>query len=195
VRGAAKLLADTLGCARRAGASGSVLVRADSAFYGHDIIATCRRVGARFSITARQTPAVSRAIAAIAEPAWTPIRYRHAIYDEVEQRWISDAEVADVPFTAFTGRRKAEDVAARLIVRRVRRLNPNHHAYGSSVSGSGRGAVDLPVVGYDDSVSHKRSCSATANRRWTRPSSSPARSPLGGCVGGAWQTSSADRTR
>jgi hypothetical protein len=37
---------------------------------------------------------------------------------------VSDAEVAEVAFTAFTGRRKAEPVTGRLIVRRVRRLNP-----------------------------------------------------------------------
>ncbi len=115
VRGAAKLLADTLATARRAGACGLVLVRADSAFYGYDIINTCRRAGARFSITARQTPAVSRAIAAIAE-----------------QRWISDAEVAEITFTAFTGRRKAQHVIARLIVRRVRRLNPGHRGPGAA---------------------------------------------------------------
>ncbi|MEU7816710.1 IS1380 family transposase [Pseudonocardia sp. NPDC049154] len=132
VRGAAKLLADTLATARRAGASGLVLVRADSAFYGYDIVAACRRAGARFSITARQTPAVSRAIAAIDETAWTPIRYRHALYDTDEQRWVSDAEVAEFSFTAFTGRRQAEQITARLIVRRVRRLNPARRGPGAA---------------------------------------------------------------
>ena len=131
VRGAAKLLADTLATARRAGTSGQLLVRADSAFYGHDIVATCRRAGARFSLTARQTPAVSKAIAAIDHSAWTPIRYRHAVWDDQEQRWVSDAEVAEIAFTAFTGRRQAEHVTARLIVRRVRRLNPHHRGPGA----------------------------------------------------------------
>jgi hypothetical protein len=37
-----------------------------------------------------------------------------------------------VPFTAFTGRRKADHVPARLIVRRVRRLNPKHVPAGQS---------------------------------------------------------------
>jgi hypothetical protein len=46
----------------------------------------------------------------------------HAIFDEAEQRWVSDAEVAEVPFVAFTGRRKAEHVTCRLVVRRVKRL-------------------------------------------------------------------------
>ncbi len=44
------------------------------------------------------------------------------MWDEAEQRWISDAEVAEVAFTAFTSRPKREQVTARLIVRRVRRL-------------------------------------------------------------------------
>lgn len=66
-----------------------------------------------------------RAITSIDEQAWVAIRYPHAIYDEDEQRWISDAEVAGVALTAFTGRRRAEHVTAPgLIVRRVRRLNP-----------------------------------------------------------------------
>jgi hypothetical protein len=123
-RGAAKLLADALATARRAGAAGLVLVRADSAYYGYDIVAACRRAGAQFSITARLTPSVIRAITSIDEQAWTPIRYPRAIYDQDEQRWVSDAEVAETMFTAFTGRRHHEHISARLIVRRVRRLNP-----------------------------------------------------------------------
>jgi len=123
-RGAAKLLADALATARRAGAAGLVIVRADSAYYGYEIVAACRRAGARFSVTARLTPTVIKAITSIDDSAWTPIRYPNAIYDEDDQRWISDAEVAEVGFTAFTNRRRAEHVCARLIVRRVRRLNP-----------------------------------------------------------------------
>jgi hypothetical protein len=124
VRGAAKLLADALATARRAGATGLVIVRADSAFYSYDIINACRRAGARFSVTARHTPTVTRAITTIPDTAWTPIRYPNAIWDDQEQRWISDAEVAEIEFTAFTSRRKSEHVTAQLVVRRVRRLNP-----------------------------------------------------------------------
>jgi hypothetical protein len=67
---------------------------------------------------------VVAAITTIPDTAWTPIRYPNAIYDEDEQRWVSDAEVAEIGFTAFTSRRTAEHITARLIVRRVRRLNP-----------------------------------------------------------------------
>jgi DDE family transposase len=123
-RGAATLLADALATIGRCGATGLVIVRADSAYYGYEIIDACRRAGARFSVTARLTPTVVRAITSIDEQAWTPIRYPNAIYDQDEQRWVSDAEVAEVGFTAFTNRRRGEHVTARLIVRRVRRLNP-----------------------------------------------------------------------
>jgi hypothetical protein len=123
-RGAARLVADALAVARRAGATGLLVVRADSAFYTQHVIAAARRAGARFSITARMTPTVRAAIAGIDEQAWTPIRYPRAVWDDDEQRWVSDAEVAEVEFTAFTSRRKGQQVTARLIVRRVRRLNP-----------------------------------------------------------------------
>ncbi len=70
------------------------------------MIAAARRAGARFSVTARLTPTVVKAIASIAEDAWTPIRYPNAVFDEDQQRWISDAEVAEIGYTAFTSRRK-----------------------------------------------------------------------------------------
>jgi hypothetical protein len=101
-----------------------VLVRADSAFYCHAVIAAVRRGGARFSVTARMDAAVTKAVAAIDADAWTPIRYPNAVWDEHDQCWISDAEVAETGFTAFTSRRKSDHITARLIVRRVKRLNP-----------------------------------------------------------------------
>jgi hypothetical protein len=128
-RGASRLVADALKTSRACGAGGTgglLVVRADSAFYGHDVIAAIVRAKARFSITARQDVAVRRAIAGIAEGAWTTIRYPNAIFDEQLQQWVSDAEIAEVPFTAFASRGKKHAVTARLIVRRVRDQNPNH---------------------------------------------------------------------
>jgi hypothetical protein len=126
-KGAFRLIGDALATARSAGAGtapgGMIVLRADSAFYNHKVVGAARRGGARFSITARMDPAVRRAIAAIGENAWTPITYPNAIWEEAEQRWISDAEVAEISFTAFTSRRRCEHVSARLIVRRVKRLN------------------------------------------------------------------------
>jgi len=123
-RGAARFVADALATTKACGGRGLVTVRADSAYYGHDVIAAARRGGARFSITARMNPTVVKAISGIPESAWTPIHYPNAIWDEGEQRLVSDAEVAEVHFTAFTSRRQGDHISGRLIVRRVRRLNP-----------------------------------------------------------------------
>ena len=81
-KGAARFVSDALITAAAAGASGLRVLRADSAYYGHDVIAAALRHGARFSITARQDKAVRKAIASIADGAWTPIKYTNAIFDE-----------------------------------------------------------------------------------------------------------------
>jgi hypothetical protein len=127
-RGAARLVADALAVAKKAGAGSApgalVLVRMDSAFYNADVVAAARRAGARVSVTARMNPDVIAAIGRIEESAWRPIKYPNAIWDAEEERWISDAEVAEIDYTAFTSRAKAKQVRGRLLVRRVRRLNP-----------------------------------------------------------------------
>jgi Transposase DDE domain group 1 len=122
-RGAESFTAEAITTARAAGATGLLIARMDSAFYNGAAIAACRRADVRFSVTARTDPKIIKAIEGISEDAWIPIKYPHAIFDEDEQRWISDAEVAEVPYTAFAGK-KAHTVTARLIVRRVRRLAP-----------------------------------------------------------------------
>ena len=131
IRGAPKLLVDALATAKRVGASGLLVVRADSAFYAESIIAAARRAGARFSVTVRQTPTISAAIAAVPDQAWTHIDYRSAVFDPQIGDWVSAAEVAEITYTAFTGRRRSEQVTARLIVRRVRRLNPHQQGPGA----------------------------------------------------------------
>jgi len=123
-KGAGRLLAQAITTARAAGIRGRILARADSAYYGWAFVGTAIRHKAWFSVTARMTKTVTAAITTIPAEAWTAISYPNAIYDDAEQRWVSDAEVAEVPFTAFTGRRKHEHVTCRLIVRRVKRLQP-----------------------------------------------------------------------
>ncbi|MDQ2849080.1 MAG: IS1380 family transposase [Actinomycetota bacterium] len=125
-RGAARLVADAIKSTRCCGVSGLVVLRADSAYYGADVIAAARRHRTHFSITARKDRAVAAAIAAISDDAWTAIRYPRAVFDDQLQQWVSDAEVAEIPFTAFSSRGKARQVSARLIVRRVRDANPDH---------------------------------------------------------------------
>ena len=108
VRGAAHFLAETIGRVRSAGASGQLTVRADSGFYAHAVVAVCRTMGVRFSITIRQHQSVRRLIEAIPESAWTPIPY-----------WIDGgADVAETTYIPFADQPEAAPV--RLIVRRVR---------------------------------------------------------------------------
>ena len=123
-KGSAKMIGEALGTARTAGATGLLVLRADSAFYRRDVIETTLRHGACFSIVARLLIPVRKAISEIPPEAWTPIKYTNAIYDETAQRWISTAEVAEIEYTAFASKAKAQRVTARLIVRRVPDLNP-----------------------------------------------------------------------
>jgi hypothetical protein len=118
-RGAASMVTDAIKVARAAGAAGEVLVRGDSAF-GHSALArACLAADARFSLVLVKNSAVTKAIATIAEDAWTPVRYPGAVPDPETGEWISDAEVAEIPvFTAFAS--TPHPVTARLIVRRVR---------------------------------------------------------------------------
>lgn len=119
-RGAAWQVAEAIGTARACGASGLVVVRADSAFYAKAVIWACRRNQAYFSITARMDAKTQAACQAIPAADWVDIKYPQAIWDEDDRRWISDAQIAEITFTAFEGTRWA--VTARLIVRRVKRL-------------------------------------------------------------------------
>jgi hypothetical protein len=125
-RGAARLATDALALIRRSQLTGRhVLVRADSAFYSHALVTAALNAGADVSITVRMDPAVKRAITGIAEDGWSTIKYTDAIYDETTSTWISKAQVAEIPFTAFTSKKKADQVPGRLIVRRIPELNSN----------------------------------------------------------------------
>jgi hypothetical protein len=121
-RGAASLAAEAISIARQAGCTGKIVFRIDSAYYSAAVLGAIRRGGARFSVTVRMDPKIRAAIAATGQDAWTPIICPRAIWDEDQHRLISDAEVAEVPCTAFTSK-KGEAITARLIVRRVKDLN------------------------------------------------------------------------
>jgi hypothetical protein len=55
--------------------------------------------------------------------SWTSINYTDAVFDNDSGRWISTAEVAEIPFTAFSSRKKDQRVPGRLVVRRIPDLN------------------------------------------------------------------------
>jgi len=128
-RGAATMIGEGVSTARAAGCTGTLIVRMDSAFYGAPAVQAARKAGAYFSVTVRMDPRVRAAIAGIGEDAWTPIRYPRAVWDDQLRCWVSDAQVAEVGYTAFTSR-KGQAVTARLIVRRVRDLNKKKAAAG-----------------------------------------------------------------
>jgi hypothetical protein len=65
-----------------------------------------------------RNPAIERAIAGIDEHAWTPVQYPGAVRDPDTGAWISDAEVAEIAYTAFASTH--DRITARLVVRRVK---------------------------------------------------------------------------
>jgi len=123
-KGADSLVAEAIRALREAGVTAMILVRADSAFFSAKLVKAIRAAGAYYSITVANTKTIRAAIAAIPETAWKPIKYRDAVWDQDEQRWISEAEIAEIPYTAFTSKKTELHARGRLIVRRVKRLNP-----------------------------------------------------------------------
>jgi hypothetical protein len=127
-RGAKRLVGDAVKTTRRLlGKTQLVLVRMDSAFYGRGPVHAALAGGAAVSVTVRMDKAVKAAIAAIPADAWTTIEYTDAVLDQATGRWISVAEVAEVPFTAFRAQRQAERVSGRLVVRRIPDFNAEAH--------------------------------------------------------------------
>ena len=123
-RGAASLAREAIGAARQAGCAGQLVVRIDSAYHSAAVLGAIRRAGACFSVTVPLRRNIRTTIASIPEDAWTPITYPRAVWDEDQKRLISDAQIAEVPYTAFARKKKGSAITARLIVRRVRDLNP-----------------------------------------------------------------------
>ena len=127
-RGATRLVTDALATVNRlrtGPAGGKILLRADSAFYGAGGLGAAVGAGVQVSVTVRLDPRVKAAIAAINADAWTPIRYTDAIFDDTTGAWVSTAEVAEIPFTAFAAQKKTNQIPGRLVVRRIPDLNPH----------------------------------------------------------------------
>ena len=96
------------------------------------------------SVTVPVNASIRAAIAAIGEHAWTPIRYPRAIWDDQLGAWVSDAEIAEVQYTAFASK-KGQAVTARLIVRRVRDLNKQAGAGQDELSRPGATTPSSPT--------------------------------------------------
>jgi len=124
VRGASRFLAEALATVRVIAPTARIVVRADAKFYTADVVATAGRYGASVSLTTGSNPSITAAITTIDPSGWRAIHYPHAFVDTDTGELVSDAEVAEVPYTAFVSAPKARQASGRLIVRRVRRLNP-----------------------------------------------------------------------
>ena len=116
-----------MGRVRHAGARGQLTVRADSGFYTHAVVAVCRRMDVRFSITIRQHKSLRNLIEAIPEDAWTPIPY-----------WMDGAaDVAETTYTPFQAEADAAPVRVVVVSTRVRTSNKN----GAAISPVGRASA------------------------------------------------------
>ena len=132
-RGAQRFVRETIRRVRRAGATGPILLRADSAFWSNKVIKACGDHDVRFSITVRATKQVNAAIDGIDEAAWVAIDY-------------TAGGVAQVAETTLGGR--------RLVVRRTRLVGAQaqlwpewrHHAF---VTDTAADDVDTVTVDAD----------------------------------------------
>ena len=131
-----------------------MLCRFDSAYYGHAAVSAALTGGAEVSVTVRMGPAVKRAITGIPETARKTIEYIDAVFGETTNTGVSKAEVAETVFTAFSSRKKGEQITGRLVVRRIPELNPKatdrqptlfethrHHAFFTTVNAAGLNTV------------------------------------------------------
>ncbi len=110
-RGAERFVDELIARVRRAGASGEILLRADSGFWNKKITAGLRRKGCRYSIGVRVTKPVAAAIEAIPGDAWLRL-------DDYPDT--GEAEIAETTL--------GEE---RLIVRRVRTLDEQQQLFAT----------------------------------------------------------------
>ena len=110
-RGAERFVDELVTRVRRAGATGEILLRADSGFWNKKITGSLRRKGCLYSIGVRMTKPVAAAIEAIPEDAWQ----RLDDYPEPGEAQIAETTLGD----------------DRLIVRRVRTLERQQQLFAT----------------------------------------------------------------
>jgi hypothetical protein len=117
-RAAATQVKQAIRTARACGPCGTIMLRGDSAFGTKKVITTCVAEGVEFSLSVSRNKRISAAIEAIDEAAYTPVHYPGAVTDPDTGLLISDAEVAETPYTLRLGRGRT--LTVRLVVRRVK---------------------------------------------------------------------------
>ena len=109
-RGNVGFVAEAVGRVRRAGAAGPIRLRADSGFYSYNMVATLNKLGVDYSITVPLYSNVGAAIGAIAQKAWTSIKYRRG----------GEAQVAETTIWVTHRTKRKQQIKLRLVVRRTR---------------------------------------------------------------------------
>ena len=117
-RGAARQLKQAITTARAIDPDATILARGDSAFGTKKVIGACLDEQVEFSLTLSRNRRVTKAIEAIDDAAFTPVHYPGAVEDPDTGALISDAQVAETPYTLTV--RGHGRVTARLVVRRVK---------------------------------------------------------------------------
>jgi Transposase DDE domain group 1 len=117
-RGAASQLKQAITTARAINPDATIMVRGDSMFGTKKVITACIQHGVEFSLSVSRNKRINTAIAAIDDDMWTPVHYPGAVADPDTGALISDAEVAETPYTLRLGRGRTLNV--RLVVRRVK---------------------------------------------------------------------------
>lgn len=112
-RGHGQFIRELIARVQRAGASGQILVRADSGFWSRKLIDVLDRLKCLYSITVSMNPSIRKQIQAIPETGWSPITY-------------PDGGYAQVGSCAYVTVGKSQDhhtpLTVRLVVRRTHRI-------------------------------------------------------------------------
>jgi Transposase DDE domain group 1 len=138
LRGANRFVEELIARVRRAGATGAVVLRADTGFWSYQLIDTLDRLRVDWSITVALRKPLRACIDAIPEQAWTPIVYPDG----------GQAAVAETTYVTRGHDKQRREF--RLVVRRTRLVDPiqaqlwpdwRYHAFVTN--------LDLPAVEVD----------------------------------------------
>ena len=117
-RGAAAQLTQAITTAKTINPHATIMVRGDSMFGTKKVIGACIRHGIEFSLSVSRNKRITAAMEAIDEAAYTPVHYPGAVEDPDTGALISDAQVAETPYTLRLARGRT--LTVRLVVRRVK---------------------------------------------------------------------------
>jgi len=164
-RGAKRFIEELVARLRRAGATGTLVMRFDSGFWSKDILSTLERLQVSYTMAVRAgTKAIAQVIATIPEKDWVPIVYPDG----------GEAAVAETTYKA-----------RRLVVRRTRLVGPQatlwpdwrHFAFLTDLTGTAvaldafhreraQAELDIRDLKEGAGMEHCPSGSFSANAAW-----------------------------